>query len=138
QWRMPPPAETFVDFEFVHDMDDDFSTFPRKGGQALIFQIGSGTYRNRRWSFSQFTVDDLGVDAEARMIDEWLAHLANVAREAGCAPARYVRLVHWSLAEESNLEPAYQTARSRHPDRDWPGLQCYHPLSSVLRAQAIV
>ena len=138
QWRMPPPAETFVDFEFVHDMDDDFSTFPRKGGQALIFQIGSGTYRDRRWSFSQFTVDDLGVDAEARMIDEWLAHLANVAREAGCASASDVRLVHWSLAEESNFERAYESARSRHPDRDWPGLAWYDLLSRVFRAQPIV
>src|SRR5207247_8788629 len=65
RWRVPPPAEAFVDFEFVHDMDDDFSTFPRKGGQALIFQIGSGTYRDRSWSFRQFTGDDRGIEAEA-------------------------------------------------------------------------
>jgi len=138
QWRTPQPAEAFVDFEFVHDMDDDFSTFPQKGGQALIFQIGSGTYRDRRWSFRQFTVDDLGVDAEARMIDDWLTHLADVAREAGCASASDVRLVHWSLAEESNFERAYESARSRHPDRDWPGLAWYDLLGRVFRAQPIV
>ena len=138
QWRVPPPAEAFVDFEFVHDMDDDFSTFPRKGGQALIFQIGSGTYRDRRWSFRQFTVDDLGVEAEARMIDDWLAHLAELAREAGCASASDVRLVHWSLAEESNFERAYESARSRHPDRTWPPLAWYDLLGRVFRAQPIV
>jgi hypothetical protein len=138
EWRVPPPAEAFVDFEFVHDMDDDFSTFPRKGGQALIFQIGSGTYRDRRWSFRQFTVDDLGVEAEARMIDDWLAHLADVAREAGCASASDVRLVHWSLAEESNFERAYESARSRHPDRSWPPLAWYDLLGRVFRAQPIV
>ncbi len=137
-WRMPQPAEAFVDFEFVHDMDDDFSTFPRKGGQALIFQIGSGTYRDRRWSFRQFTADDLGVEAEARMIDDWLAHLADVAREAGCASASDVRLVHWSLAEESNFERAYESARSRHPDRSWPPLAWYDLLGRVFRAQPIV
>jgi len=138
QWRMPPPVEAFVDFEFVHDMDDDFSTFPRKGGQALIFQIGSGTYRDRLWSFRQFTVDDLGVEAEARMIDQWLAHLADLAREAGCASASDVRLVHWSLAEESNFERAYESARSRHPDRRWPPLVWYDLLGRVFRAQPIV
>jgi hypothetical protein len=138
QWRVPPPVEAFVDFEFVHDMDDDFSTFPQKGGQALIFQIGSGTYRDRRWSFRQFTVDDLGVEAEARMIDDWLAHLADLAREAGCASASDVRLVHWSLAEESNFERAYESARSRHPDRSWPPLAWYDLLGRVFRAQPIV
>jgi hypothetical protein len=137
-WRVPPPAEAFVDFEFVHDMDDDFSTFPRKGGQALIFQIGSGTYRERRWSFHQFTVDDLGVAAEARIIDDWLAHLEAVAREAGRASASDVRLVHWSLAEESNFERAYESARSRHPDRSWPELAWYDLLGRVFRAQPIV
>jgi hypothetical protein len=138
QWRTPPAAEAFVDFEFVHDMDDDFSTFPRKGGQALIFQIGSGTYRDRQWSFHQFTVDDLGVEAEGRMIDAWLAHLAEIARDAGCASVSDVRLVHWSLAEESNFEKAYESARSRHPDRSWPALAWYDLLGRVFRAQPIV
>jgi hypothetical protein len=138
QWRVPPSAEAFVDFEFVHDLDDDFSAFPRKGGQALIFQIGCGTYRERRWSFRQFTVDDLGVAAEARMIDDWLTHLADLARDAGCASASDVRLVHWSLAEESNFERAYESARSRHPDRSWPALAWYDLLGRIFRAQPIV
>jgi hypothetical protein len=138
QWRVLPAAEAFVDFEFVHDLDDDFSDFPRKGGQSLIFQIGTGTYRERRWSFRQFTVDDLGVDAEGRMIDGWLAHLAELARDAGHASASDVRLVHWSLAEESNFERAYESARSRHPDRSWPVLAWYDLLGRVFRAQPIV
>jgi len=138
EWRVPPPAEAFVDFEFVHDMDDDFSTFPQKGGQALIFQIGSGAYPDRRWAFRQFTVDDLGVEAEARMIDDWLAHLADVARDAERSSASDVRLVHWSLAEESNFERAYESARSRHPDRTWPPLAWYDLLGRVFRAQPIV
>jgi hypothetical protein len=136
-WRLET-AEAFVDFEFVHDLDDDFSAFPRKGGQALIFQIGCGTYRDRRWSFRQFTVDDLSIDAEARMIDAWLAHLEELARNFGTDSASHVRLIHWSLAEESNFERAYESARSRHPDRQWPPLQWYDLLGRVFRAEPIV
>jgi len=138
RWRILPAAEAFVDFEFVHDLDDDFRSFPRKGGQSLIFQIGCGTYRDRRWSFQQFTVDDLGVDAEGRMIDEWLIHLAALAAGAGLASASDVRLVHWSLAEESSFERAYESARSRHPDREWPALQWYDLLGRVFRAEPVV
>jgi hypothetical protein len=137
-WRIAPPVEAFVDFEFVHDLDDDFTAFPRKGGQSLIFQIGSGTYRDRVWEFHQFTVDDLGVEAEGRMIDAWLADLDGLARRAGCASPTDVRLVHWSLAEESNFERAYESARSRHPDRTWPRLQWYDLLGRVFRAEPIV
>ena len=46
-WRRRSPAEAYVDFEFLSDLADDFSTFPRKGGQALIFQIGCGTEEKR-------------------------------------------------------------------------------------------
>ena len=138
EWRVPAPAEAFVDFEFVHDLDDDFSAFPRKGGQSLIFQIGCGTYRDRIWSFRQFTVDDLTVEAEGRMIDEWLEHLEHVARDVGRGSASDVRLVHWSLAEESNFERAYESARSRHPEREWPRLRWYDLLTRVFRAEPIV
>jgi hypothetical protein len=137
-WRVPPAAEAFVDFEFVHDLDDDFRSFPLKGGQALIFQIGCGTYRESRWSFRQFTVDELSVAAEAAMIDAWLAHLDELARAAGAGSASSVRLVHWSLAEESNFERAYESARTRHPDRDWPPLDWYDLLGRVFRAEPIV
>ena len=138
RWRVPPAAEAFVDFEFVQDLDDDFRAFPLKGGQALIFQIGCGTYREGGWSFQQFTVDELGVAAEARMIDYWLAHLAALAGDAGLGSASDVRLVHWSLAEESSFERAYESARARHPDRDWPPLAWYDLLGRVFRAEPVV
>ena len=62
-WRTRAPVEAYVDFEFLQDLADDFLGFPRKGGQALIFQIGCGTYREGAWRFRQFTVDDLSLDA---------------------------------------------------------------------------
>jgi len=136
-WRDRAEVEAFVDFEFLQDLDDDFETFPRKGGQSVIFQIGCGTYRGGEWRFRQFTVDELTLDAEARMIDAWLAHLHALAAEAG-RDVGAARLVHWSPAETSNFERAYDNARTRHPDRDWPMLSWFDLLREVVQAEPLV
>src|SRR5207245_7233698 len=115
-WRLRAPVEAYVDFEFLQDLADDFATFPRKGGQTLIFQIGCGTYRDGQWRFRQFTVNELTLDDEARMIDEWLSYLGALCADAVC-DLHEARLVHWSPAEASNFERAYDNARLRHPDR---------------------
>ncbi|HEV8671829.1 MAG TPA: hypothetical protein VGS01_13970 [Candidatus Limnocylindria bacterium] len=136
-WRQRAAVEVFVDFEFLPDLGDDFAAFPRKGGQSLIFQIGCGTYLGGEWRFRQFTVDDLSLAAEARMIDGWLAHLRTVAVQAGCEISA-ARLVHWSPAETSNFERAYDNARVRHPDRDWPVLAWFDLLHEVVQAEPLV
>jgi hypothetical protein len=136
-WRMRAPVEAYVDFEFLQDLADDFSAFPRKGGQPLIFQIGCGTYRDGAWRFRQFTVDDLTVDAEARMIDDWLLYLRGLCSDAATDLGE-ARLVHWSPAEQSNFERAYDNARARHPDRAWPPLPWYDLLHDVVQAEPVV
>lgn len=136
-WRTRAPAEAYVDFEFLQDLADDFTAFPRKGGQPIIFQIGCGTYRDAAWRFRQFTVDDLTLEAEARMIDDWLAYLSTVATDAA-AELGDVRLIHWSPAEQSNFERAYDNARSRHPEREWPALPWYDLLRDVVQAEPVV
>ncbi len=136
-WRQRAPVEAFVDFEFLPDLGDDFAAFPRKGGQSVIFQIGCGTYRGEVWRFEQFTVGELTLAAEAAMIDGWLAHLTKVAAEAACEIGD-ARLVHWSPAETSNFERAYDNARTRHPDRDWPVLAWFDLLHDVVQAEPLV
>jgi hypothetical protein len=129
-WRMRAPVEAYVDFEFLQDLADDFSAFPRKGGQSLIFQIGCGTYRDGTWRFRQFTVSDLSLEAEAAMIESWLSYLRELSA-AVVSDLREARLVHWSPAEQSNFERAYDNARSRHPDREWPPLPWFDLLDVV-------
>jgi hypothetical protein len=136
-WRQRAEVEAFVDFEFLQDLDDDFAAFPRKGGQSVIFQIGCGTYRDSEWRFRQFTVDELSLAAEARMIDDWLAHLQALATEAG-RDVGAARLVHWSPAETSNFERAYDNARTRHPQHDWPVLSWFDLLHEVVQAEPLV
>jgi hypothetical protein len=137
-WRERWPLELYVDFETVNDLNDDFATFPRKGGRSLIFQIGCGTYVDGRWDFAQFTTRSLTWDAEAEMIDTWLALVDELARRAGLAGASDARLFHWSAAETVFMEGAYNSARARHPERGWPSLGWYDILERIVHPTPVV
>jgi hypothetical protein len=138
RWRERAPLELYVDFETVNDLNDDFASFPQKGGQSLIFQIGCGTYAGGAWQFSQFTARSLTADAEADMIDAWLAHVERLARANGLAGAADARLFHWSAAETVFMEGAYSSAMARHPDRGWPLLGWYDLLERIVHAAPVV
>jgi hypothetical protein len=138
RWRMVAPVELYVDFETVNDLNDDFTTFPRKGGQSLIFQIGCGSYAGGVWEFAQFTARSLTPGSEADMIDAWLAHLAERARRAGLDGVAEARLFHWSAAETVFMEGAYSSARARHPDREWPPLGWYDLLERIVHPAPVV
>jgi hypothetical protein len=138
RWRERAPVELYVDFETVNDLNDDFTSFPRKGGQSLIFQIGCGTYVRGAWQFAQFTARSLTPAAEAEMIDAWLAHVADLSRQGGLGGAADARLFHWSAAETVFMEGAYNSARARHPERDWPLLGWYDLLERIVHAAPVV
>ncbi len=136
-WRTPAACEAYVDFETVPNLRDDFAGFPKQGGQSLIFQIGCGLMVDGSWWMAQFTARALTVAAEAEMLDRWLAHLRALAAGAGVALAD-VRLFHWSAAETSMLVTAYDSARRRHPEREWPDLGWFDLLERVVRAEPVV
>src|SRR2546423_8002137 len=84
------------------------------------------------WQFQQFTVTDLSFDAERDMIDEWIAYLLSRG-----LPLSKIRLFHWAPAEESFLDNAYNSARTRHPEREWPELSWFDLLQRVARREPI-
>ena len=117
-WRDYSPVEFFVDFETVSNVNDDFSSAPIKGGQTLIFMIGCGHIENGQWEWKSFTVDLLEEDFEADIIDDWLDHMAVV--KARLSDDDFDPIVfHWSPAEKSFLEQAYNSAVVRHPEKSW-------------------
>lgn len=138
RWRERVGVELYVDFETVNDLNDDLRRFPQRSGQTLIFQIGCGRYDAGRWEFAQFTARALTPDAEALMIDAWLAHMTELAHLSGLAGAGGVRLFHWSAAETVFMDKAYDSARTRHPDRDWPALGWYDLLERIVHAAPVV
>ena len=117
-------------------VDDDFTLFPEKGGQPLIFMIGCGHIENRDWIFRSFTADALDADAEARALDAWFAHMAAVQQRLGVVEEP--KVFHWSPAEVSNLESAYNSAMKRHPNRKWPVPAWFDFLNRVVKPGCFV
>ena len=132
-WRRPAPLELFVDFETVSNMADDFSGLPLEGGQPLIFQIGCGWLEDGEWRFEQWTVDRLDEPSEAAVIDAWVARMQALSAGRGLS-LEQARIYHWSPAETSTLTSAYNAARVRHPDNDWPLLPWFDLLGEVVKA----
>ena len=137
EWHPSPPLEFYVDFESVSDFADDFSRLPERGGQPLIFMIGCGHIEVGAWRFETFVVDALTEPEEARIIEEWLAHMEQVRQRL--APLLDTpRLIHWSPAEVSFFGKAYDSARARQRRPDWPSLNWFDFLRQVVRAEPVV
>ena len=137
EWRASPPLEFYVDFETVSDLADDFSQIPQRGGQPLIFMIGCGHIENDSWNFRCFVADQLTEEAEARVIDDWTEYMTSVTKRLmpeGDTP----RVMHWSQAEVTTLETAYNSAVARHPERTWNSPRWFDFLGRVMRDEPVV
>jgi len=136
-WRKEPALEFYVDFETVSDLNDDFSKLPARGGQALIFMIGCGHMEDGEWRFASFVTDTLEEPNEARIIDGWFAHMDEVAGRLA-TDSKPPLVIHWSNAEESFLETAYNAAKARQPEKRWPSPTWFDFLSQVVRREPVV
>ena len=136
-WRKPAPVELFVDFETVSDLDDDFSKFPVKGGQPLIFMVGLGsTGSDGAWQFEVFTVDRLVLEEERRCLNAWIARMRALCAERGKSLGE-ARIYHWSPAEVSTIETAYNSAAERHGLPAYRDLPWVDLLANVVRAEPV-
>jgi predicted RecB family nuclease len=136
-WHSVPELEFYVDFETVTDMNDDFLNIPMKGGQPLIFMIGCGYVEAGAWRYRCFITDSLTERDEAVIIDEWIAHMEAVRKRLApgiTAP----RVIHWSPAEVSFLETAYNAAAQRHPERQWSSPHWFDFLKNVIKEEPVV
>ena len=138
EWINTPPLEFYVDFETVSDLDDDFARFPFKSGEPLIFMIGCGHIEMGEWRFACFIVDQLTESDEASIVEAWLDHM-NTVRDR-IAPDSHAKVIHWSAAEASSLENAYNSARNRHPSRQdrWANPNWFDFLTRVIKAEPVV
>ena len=138
-WRARPRLEFFVDFETVTDTNDDFSRFPEKDKEPLIFMIGCGHMEDGEWQFSCFVADRLTAAAEAKAIDSWIRHMHSVRLRLGVTATPLA--FHWAHAEKTTLESAYNSACERHQDNNWADSEdfvWFDLLKKVVKAQPVV
>lgn len=137
EWRATPALEFYVDFETVSDLSDDFSRIPERGGQFMIYMIGCGHVEDDEWCFKSFVARDLTELSESQIIDAWLEHL-DAVRGRVAPDGEPPRVIHWSPAETSNFETAYNSAKTRHSDKDWPSPRWFDFLNRVVKAEPVV
>ena len=133
EWRQPPALEFFVDFETVEDLNDDFSRFPEKGGQAMIFMIGCGHLEDGEWNFHCFIADRLDLPSEERIITDWLEHMNTVGERLG-SPASGAKVFHWTVAETTQFDRAVK----RHPQNTWAKPGWFDLCDKVVKAEPFV
>ena len=137
-WHATPRLEFYVDFEFCSDLNDDFSKLPEKGGQPLIFMIGCGHLENDQWQFKSFVTNGLTQPEELRIINQWFDHMTDVRSRIDPTNSE-PRIFHWSHAEVTALQNAYNSAKNRHKDNaEWPELGWFDFLQQVMRKEPVV
>ncbi|MXX20165.1 MAG: hypothetical protein F4X03_00100 [Dehalococcoidia bacterium] len=144
-WIEEAPAEFYVDFETVSDLDDDFSGIPERGGQPLIFMVGCGHLEDGDWRFKCFIADLLDERSEAKVIDDWFEHMTSVRDRL--APGVDPKVIHWSPHETITLETAFDAAVKRHEktgwqhtrqQKPWPHPNWFDYLNKVMKREPVV
>ena len=144
-WIEEAPAEFYVDFETVSDLDDDFSGIPERGGQPLIFMAGCGHLEDGGWRFKCFVADRLDERSEAKVIDDWFEHMTSVRDRL--APGVDPKVIHWSPHETVTLETAFDAAVKRHEktgwqhtrqQKPWPHPNWFDYLNKVMKREPVV
>jgi predicted RecB family nuclease len=99
--------------------------------------IGCGHLEQGEWRFGSFVAEALDEVAEAAIIDAWLAHMKGT-RERVAPHDEDPRLFHWSHAEKTAFETAYNSAKERHGRNDWPSPKWFDFLKRVMHVEPVV
>lgn len=134
EWKVKKGPEFFVDFEYVSDLDDDFSQFPQKGGNPRIYMIGCGHEEDGRWQFECFIANRLDENGEREMLTRWIDHVYEVNRRLGGGTMPTV--FHWSPAETSTFQTAYNSASTRLRTT-WSPLGWFDLLNRVIKIEPV-
>ena len=112
-WKKKPKLEFFVDFETVTDINDDFSNFPYRGGNSLIFMIGCGYEKSDgSWEMEVFTSKHLTIEEEIKIVDKWINYMRKITDKILGKEADIPHVYHWTHAEKTFLKKAISNRNS--------------------------
>jgi len=113
-WKKKFSTDFYIDFETITTTfgdQEDINIFNSKTDGQIIFMIGVGYEENGVFKYEVFKMDKLSLDEEKRILEEFKIFIDEKAKELDIKEKYNIRLFHWSQAEHTMLEKAFD----RHP-----------------------
>ena len=82
--------DLFIDFEVMSDIFFEFGDLPVQKKTNMIFMIGAGWFEDGEWNHKSFIVDDLTLDEEVRIMEEFHSFIEE---------RNQPKLIHWCADE---------------------------------------
>ena len=132
-WQTTRKLEIFLDLETIPNIFDDLSQLPNMGGKTLIFLIGVGYCINNKWKFKYFRLENLTLEAEETMLNEFIDWLKTLFIQYHIRSFKDYIIYHWSHADPAFLASAY----GRHPNIK-PLMLHYFDLFNLFKSEPIL
>jgi hypothetical protein len=113
-WKKKFSTDFYIDFETITTTfgeQDDINIFNSKTDGHIIFMIGVGYEENNIFKYEVFKMNNLNLDEEKRILEEFKIFIDEKTTELDEKEKYNTRLFHWSQAEYTLMEKAFD----RHP-----------------------
>jgi len=113
-WKKKFRTDFYIDFETITTTfgeQDDMNIFNSKNDGQIIFMIGVGYEEDDVFKYEVFKMNNLNLDEEKRILKEFKIFIDDKSKELDKKEKYNIRLFHWSHAEQTMLEKAFE----RHP-----------------------
>ena len=139
KWKTKYPTDFFVDFETISEQLghlESLNMYDSRMKTQIIFMIGVGYEYNEQFHYRVFKINNFSLDEEKRILREFKDFIDTLSSELDPSDEYYPRLFHWSNAEKSMLENAFQ----RHPSlvKQWNNHLEWIDLCDIFTSEPIV
>jgi predicted RecB family nuclease len=114
-WQIGSPVDFYVDFETINELfcQTDMDITNSRTETDIVFMIGVGYVQNNKWNYKVFTMNELVIEEEGRIFDEFTKFIKEKSLELDPTNIYLPRLFHWSYAEVTNFDHV----NKRHNDK---------------------
>lgn len=109
-WQERYPTDFYIDFETLNDYLNKHSFFDIYDSRLMsdiIFMIGVGYLDEGKWIYKVFYMNKYSITEENRILIEFINYLTETKKKLDPDNKYNTRLFHWSHAELTNLNSAY-------------------------------
>jgi hypothetical protein len=138
-WQKKYPTDFFVDFETISEQLSHLENIDIKDSRMktqIIFMIGVGYEYNEEFHYRVFKINSFTLDEEKRILTEFKTFIDDLSNELDPNDEYYPRLFHWSNAEKSMLESAFQ--RHHSLVRQWKNHLEWIDMCDIFTSEPIV